>query len=85
MASKKEAAQAKILAATAKMAKAMTLEPGDEFLTTREAAALTKMSTAYYEKIRWMQVGPPYLKRGKTVRYLKSELMAWWTENSSRI
>ncbi|WP_162313710.1 helix-turn-helix domain-containing protein [Pseudoxanthomonas yeongjuensis] len=53
----------------------------DEFLTTREAAALTKMSAAWYEKARWQKRGPPFLRKGRAVRYLRSELMNWWTEN----
>lgn len=52
--------------------------PDDEFLTTQEAAKLTKMSVAWYEKKRWEGQGPPYRKRGRAVRYLKSELLAWW-------
>lgn len=50
----------------------------DEFLTTAEAAELTKMSQAWYERKRWERDGPPYIKRGRTVRYLRSELLAWW-------
>lgn len=54
----------------------------DELLTTAEVAALTKMSKAWYEKQRWLKVGPPFHKRGRAVRYLKSELVAWWGLNS---
>lgn len=52
-------------------------------LTTREAAELTKASVAWYEKKRWEGAGPPYRKRGRLVRYVKSELMAWWLANRS--
>lgn len=49
-----------------------------ELLTTQEAADLTKMSTAWYERKRWEGLGPPYYRRGRTVRYVKHELLAWW-------
>lgn len=52
----------------------------DELLTTREAAALTKMSAAWYERKRWFGKGPPYRKIGRSVRYVRSELLAWWIE-----
>ena len=52
----------------------------DEFLTTREAAALTKMSVAWFERERWARRGPPFLKAGRSVRYLKSDLLAWWSQ-----
>ncbi len=55
--------------------------PPEEILTTREAAALVKMSEAWFERKRWEgHGGPPYRRRGRTVRYLKSELLAWWAE-----
>jgi len=51
----------------------------EELLTTAEAAALTKMSVAWFERKRWERVGgPPYRRRGRSIRYLKSELLAWW-------
>lgn len=49
-------------------------------LTTAEAAQLTGMSVAWYERKRWERAGPPYLKRGRTVRYVKTDLLAWWME-----
>ena len=53
----------------------------DTLLTTREAAAFTKMSVAWFERKRYEgEGGPPYRKRGRSVRYLKSELLAWWAE-----
>ncbi|TBR39618.1 MULTISPECIES: helix-turn-helix transcriptional regulator [Dyella] len=52
----------------------------DELLTTKDAVALTKMSKAWFEKQRWIGQGPPYRKRGRAVRYLRSELLAWFTE-----
>lgn len=51
-----------------------------ELLTTAEAAALTKLSMAWFERQRWLRTGPPYVRRGRSVRYVKSELLAWWAE-----
>lgn len=51
----------------------------DELLTTDEAAALTKMSAAWFKKQRYDGVdGPPVVRIGRSVRYLKSDLFAWW-------
>jgi predicted DNA-binding transcriptional regulator AlpA len=54
--------------------------PDEEFLSTREAAALTKLSVTWFEKQRCQERGPPYIRFGRTVRYLKSELLAWFSE-----
>jgi len=50
----------------------------EEILTSAEAAKLTKMSVVWFTKMRWKGQGPPYRKRGRSVRYLKTELLAWW-------
>lgn len=55
-----------------------SIDSTDEFLTTREAAALTKLSVAWFERAPWERSGPPYLKCGRAVRYLKAELLQWW-------
>lgn len=55
----------------------------EELLTTAEAAALTKLSEAWFVRKRWEGRGPPYRKRGRLVRYLKSELLAWFTDLQS--
>jgi len=52
--------------------------PDVELLTTEEAAKLTKMSRAWFERKRWEGLGPPYYRRGRTVRYVKYELLSWW-------
>ena len=52
----------------------------DELLTTAEAAALTKLSKVWFHRKRAEGKGPPFRKRGRIVRYLKSELLAWFTE-----
>jgi predicted DNA-binding transcriptional regulator AlpA len=58
----------------------LSVELHEELLTTAEAAAFTKMSRSWFEKQRWKRTGPPYRKRGRVVRYLKSELITWFTE-----
>ncbi|WP_225217995.1 helix-turn-helix domain-containing protein [Luteimonas colneyensis] len=61
------------------------LLPADaELLTTREAAALTKMSMAWFERHRWERTGPSYIRRGRSVRYVKAELLEWWAEGRER-
>lgn len=50
----------------------------DEMLTTAEAARLTKMSRAWFERKRWEGEGPPYYRAGRAVRYIRSELLTWW-------
>lgn len=52
--------------------------PDVELLTTQEAARLTKMSRAWFERKRWEGLGPPYYRRGRAVRYDKRELLDWW-------
>jgi len=59
------------------------IQPDEEILTTREAAALTKMSTSWYENARWRNEGPPFRRRGRAIRYVKSELLAWWIAKES--
>lgn len=56
------------------------LRMNEEILTTYEAARLTKLSMAWFERKRWMGEGPPFRRRGRNVRYLKSELLTWWIE-----
>lgn len=59
------------------------VQPAEEILTTREAAALTKMSMSWYENARWRNEGPPFRRRGRAIRYVKSELLAWWIAKES--
>lgn len=57
-------------------------EPWDDaFLTTREAARLVKLSVKWFERRRYEGFGgPPFHRRGRAVRYLRSELIAWFQE-----
>jgi hypothetical protein len=50
----------------------------EEMLTTAEAAQLTRMSPAWFERKRWEGEGPPYYRAGRAVRYLRGELLDWW-------
>ena len=51
------------------------------YLTTEEAAAYLKLSRQFLEGARYRDdgTGPPYVKAGKTVRYIQSALDAWMT------
>lgn len=56
------------------------LLPDEELLTTEEAMAITKMSKSWFERGRRLGDGPAFLRRGRSVRYLRSDLLAWWNE-----
>lgn len=56
------------------------VDPDEELLTTEEAARLTKMSPAWFERMRWEGQGPPFYRAGRAVRYMRSELLGWWKE-----
>jgi hypothetical protein len=51
--------------------------PGDEFLTTEEAAKKLKRSAKTLEYWRTAGLGPPFYRQQRGVRYLLSEIMAW--------
>lgn len=51
----------------------------DVFIDTRDAAALTGMSEAWFEKQRLLGIGPPVYKFGvKSVRYRVIDLLVWF-------
>ena len=50
--------------------------PGDEFLTTEEAAKRLKRSAKTLEYWRTAGLGPPYYRQQRSVRYLASEIIA---------
>lgn len=54
----------------------------EEMLTTGEAAELTRMSRAWFERKRWEGQGPPFYRAGRAVRYMKSELLEWWKQRA---
>jgi predicted DNA-binding transcriptional regulator AlpA len=50
----------------------------NERLTTKEAARALGMSVSWLEKSRCAGMnGPPYRKIGRSVRYVRGELLAW--------
>jgi hypothetical protein len=51
--------------------------PGDEFLTTEEAAKKLKRSTKTLEYWRLAGLGPPFYRQRRAIRYLANEVMAW--------
>jgi hypothetical protein len=57
--------------------------PGDEFLTTEEAAKRLKRSAKTLEYWRTAGLGPPFYRQQRSVRYLLSEVLAWGV--SSRV
>lgn len=54
--------------------------PDEELLTTEQAAAIMKVSISFLERGRQSGDGPLFLRRGRTIRYLRSDLLAWWNE-----
>ncbi len=46
-------------------------------LTTKEAAVRTGYTVSWFERQRWLGVGPPYRKFGRTVRYPEDLLIKW--------
>lgn len=53
-------------------------KPESPLLSTRQAAEILGLSSGTLENWRSAGVGPPWRRIGsKTIRYLKSELIAW--------
>lgn len=49
----------------------------NEVLTEKEAASLLKVSLRTVQNWRYDKNGPPYTKIGGTIRYRRSEVLAW--------
>lgn len=47
------------------------------YLSTNDAARITGLSSAWFERARWAGNGPAYIKLGKAVRYPSDELHTW--------
>ena len=60
-----------------KAAKNRAPGPGDEFLTTEEAAKRLKRSAKTLEYWRTAGLGPPFYRQQRGIRYLLSEILAW--------
>ena len=58
-------------------------KPGNQLLTTAEAAARVRLSPKTLEKLRVIGGGPHYKKLSGAVRYKEQDLMAW-VEDSTR-
>lgn len=50
----------------------------DEIMTGAQVAELLHVSIRTLEEWRQTRTGPPYRKMGKHVRYLRSEVLAWF-------
>ena len=48
----------------------------EECVTEYEVSEMTKLSLATLRNNRWLGVGIPYIKIGRSVRYMKSDVMA---------
>jgi excisionase family DNA binding protein len=49
----------------------------DEYLTESEVAELLKVSVGTLRRWRREGTGPPWLRLGRGVRYLRAEVNAW--------
>ena len=49
----------------------------DTVRTAEEAAKFLRVSTSWLAKARGQRKGPPYVKLGRSIRYLKSALIQW--------
>ena len=48
-----------------------------DLLTQKEAAAMIRMSEAWFERQRWEHKGIPHIKIGNRVFYERQDLIAW--------
>jgi predicted DNA-binding transcriptional regulator AlpA len=46
-------------------------------LTAKEVATEMKISTSWLAKRRMDGDGPPYIKVGRSIRYMRTEIMQW--------
>jgi len=51
--------------------------PADKYLTTREAAELLGLTVKSLEARRARGNGPPFVRIGRLIRYLRSAVLAW--------
>jgi predicted DNA-binding transcriptional regulator AlpA len=54
----------------------------DRLLTEKEAAQITGLSVAWFQRKRWEGGGPPFIKLDHAVRYRQADLFAWLDERS---
>lgn len=55
-----------------------------DLLTQKEAAAMIRMSEAWFERQRWEHKGIPYIKIGGRVFYDKGDLVSWVKKQKSK-
>jgi predicted DNA-binding transcriptional regulator AlpA len=58
----------------------MTTTPEDELLTMNEVAGFLRVPVATLRYWRHLGTGPESFKIGRSVRYLRSEVMRWFHE-----
>jgi hypothetical protein len=54
----------------------------DKLLTEIQAADLLRMSSRTLQAWRGQGVGPPFIRAGRAIRYRRSDVMSWATENT---
>lgn len=54
----------------------------EQFITTKELCDWLKISNA--TAMRWRNQGMPYIGKGRSLRYLKSEIEKWMKEQESK-
>lgn len=67
---------------TASAAPAVQVDPGSETMLPPEVARMLKVSISYLAKARMRGDGPPYHKIGRSVRYVRAEVLAWLESRS---
>jgi hypothetical protein len=56
-------------------------ESAETCLPEREAAAYLNKSLATLRRWRWQRIGPPWIKNGAAVEYLKADLDSYRLKN----
>jgi hypothetical protein len=54
----------------------------DKLLTEIQAADLLRMSSRTLQAWRGQGVGPPFIRAGRAIRYRRSDVMSWATDNT---
>lgn len=54
----------------------------DKLLTEIQAADLLRMSSRTLQAWRGQGAGPPFIRAGRAIRYRRSDLMSWTTEQT---
>ena len=51
--------------------------PEDRLLTSKKAARLIDVDEDTLDNWRYLGKGPPYIKKGRYIRYWESDIQAW--------